>query len=250
MMHFAAKVPHWVMDKLQNTPGLIGALSYTSHASGSAGSLSNINLLVVMVGEDSPAAEWWYGPDGIRADVQYATLAEWRHLPEWAHWQHFALSQGRPIYDPQKVVQMGLVSLQTPPDSHLQKAPQLLDSYLGAAYRSVSAWRAQDELGARLYAQQSLTMLLDALYRLAGAWTPYWDQMAGHWTKLQLLGIDVSALRTDILQVSRMPTDTTQVLLYRRISRWMQLNGYQYLLEAWDSGFHRAMNAASEGASE
>lgn len=249
-MHFAAKVPQWVTDKIQSYPGIIGALLYTSHANGSAGSLSNINLLIVIVGEDSPAAEWWYGPDGVRADVQYASLAEWRNLPNWAHWQHFALSQGRPLYDPQKVVQLGLVALQTPPPAHLEQAPQLLDNYLGAAYRSVNAWRAQDELGARLYSQQSLLALLDALYRLSGAWTPYWDQLAGHWDKLHLLGIDVAALRREILQIARTPTDNAQVVLYRRISRWMQFNGYKGILEAWDAGFHKAMNAAAEGASE
>lgn len=234
------KIPPWILTRLQQRTDLIGVLLYGSYSLGMNTETSDIDLMGILLGDTVPERELWV-QDGLEVELNFLTAERWLSLAQVDHWLNFGLAHGKVLLDPHGIVAEGLKRLQTLPESYRGHSVELLDTYLNTTYRSLKAWRRGDELGARLHAGMGVMALIDALFRLAGKWAPYWDRLDGQWGCLDSLGLDTVPMQQEISTVVFDASVSAQKILYRRVSGWMRVHGHAEIFDAWDSDFHELL---------
>jgi hypothetical protein len=121
-----------------------------------------------------------------------------------------------------------------PPEQAREAVAAGFDGYLNGFYRSLKAWRRDNEVGARLEAAESMMFLIRTLFSLAGRWPPYHDRLIGQLHHLEGQGWTAETLQQSILTILATADPTAQQQLEAKVEALLREHGFGRVVDGWE----------------
>ena len=177
-----------VLDRLVAGDAVLGVVLTGSHARGMATSHSDVDVTVVVAGEE---ARWRHVTRTAELDQVECTVAALADTSD--RWQRYAYRGARVLLDRLGGRIAELVARQATPTAEeaAGQAAEALDGYVNLLYRAVKSRRDGRPAAARLDELESLPWLLETVFALHGRLRPYnkylrWEldthPLPGGWT--------------------------------------------------------------------
>ena len=167
-------------------------------------------------------------------DIVYTCLRELVHAASHPGWWTPGYASAHLLLDKNGEVAPVLQSFAImPEDKAIADAAGCFDDYLNSFYRSLKAWRRQDELGARLHAVDSIMHLVRTLFSLEQRWPPYHDRLRVQLALLEGQGWPPGMLPETFLGIVRTGDPKLQQKLEARVEALMRDRGYGNVLDGW-----------------
>lgn len=164
---------------------------------------------------------------GANVDVLF-TCVRRLALPIEPAWQTFMYASGRVLVDKTGDIDSALRALATIPEAQARAdIAGWFDAYLNAFYRSLKAWRRDDELAGRLSAVDAVQHLIRLLFSLERRWPPYPDYLSVLLPTLSPNDWPPEYLQRTMIELVRTGAPALQQQLEMRVEHLLRQRGFE-----------------------
>lgn len=170
----------------------------------------------------------------IRTFSEFKKYASW-NSPE--AWDRYNFAYITPVVDKTGRLQKTIDEKAKIPRNELEKfIADALDGYINQVYRSVKCFRANNIIGFRLEATESIPLLLHALFALEGRHRPYNKYMEWELLHYPLKNLPWKPKKfvKMILEIATTSNLKTQQNILREIEKLFRAKGFGKVFDAWE----------------
>ncbi len=224
-----------LMVEASSTPDTVGLVLTGSRSVGRADVDSDYDVLWVLTDAEferrlqsgAPLSAKQQRRLGATVDILF-TCQRRLALPIQPAWQTFMYASGRVLVDKTGAIGPALRGLATIPEAQARAdVAGWFDAFLNAFYRSLKAWRRDDELAGRVSAVDMVQHVIRLLFSLERRWPPYPDYLSVLLPTLPPNDWPPEYLQRTLLELVRAGAPSLQQELERRVEHLLRQRGFE-----------------------